>query len=233
MMILIALFYLSLGTARKCKVLYLHLSHRPLFLSVPSRTTLFKVFIVFMVGCSLFYGVGRLFQGFDYRILLVGTGLDNTAAHSVNDRSAAFENTVDVFMESPLIGRSLIGPSERIKQITRDNDSGDAALGVFMETLASSGVIGILPFIWFVVETIVAPRRISRALWPQEEAKWLRGMYRALIVEWITLQTNQNIMREYLWLHLTVLAVLVCAARRLPDKEQIPWIRESTAPSSI
>src|SRR6185312_6923966 len=49
-------------------------------------------------------------------MLLNGTGLSNTAAHSVVERENSFEDTLDAFVEHPVIGRSLGGVSYAIGQ---------------------------------------------------------------------------------------------------------------------
>jgi hypothetical protein len=153
-------------------------------------------------------------------IFLNGTGLSNTAAHSVIQREGAFEETLGVFWDHPWIGRSLGGVSSAIAQ--RDGDTIQSfedskryeGMSVFAEILAASGIIGSIPFLVFLFVTIWQPLKLAR----QSDAFYsslLRGLVRSLVFAWAILQFNQNVLRPYLWAHIAVLATVYAAAGNL------------------
>ena len=89
-------------------------------------------------------------------IFLNGTGLSDTAAHSVIERAAAFQDTVTTFYQHPLVGSSLGGVSSRIAELHSEKVTSFEAsnqfypINVFAEVLAASGVVGVIPFVWFL-----------------------------------------------------------------------------------
>lgn len=152
-------------------------------------------------------------------MLLNGTGLSNTAAHSVVERENSFEDTLDVFAEHPVIGRSLGGVSYAIGQAHgEDLHSFEASkqfegMNIFAEVLAASGVVGILPFVFFLAALIGRPWKLARAIAPGYAAL-LRSLVRSLLFVLAILQFNQNILRPYLWIHVAILATVYAAAQR-------------------
>ena len=151
-------------------------------------------------------------------IFLNGTGLDNTAAHSVIERADSLQETVTVFLNHPLIGQSLGGVSSAIadhegESVHSFEDSKKfEGMSVFAEILAASGVIGAIPFICFLVVIIWKPLALARTARPFYSAL-LMAAVRAMIFAWAILQFNQNVLRPYLWVHIAVLATIYAAAR--------------------
>jgi hypothetical protein len=155
--------------------------------------------------------------------VLAGTGLENTAAHSVVQRADALQDTLTVFVQHPIIGQSLGGVSAAIadlhgERISSFQDSKEfEGMSVFAEALAASGVIGIIPFILFLKATIRNPLTLAAKVDPFY-ADLLRALVRSLLFAWALLQFNQNMLRPYLWMHIAILATVYSAARRsLPD----------------
>ena len=151
-------------------------------------------------------------------LLFSGTGLFGSATHSVLDREKSFEDTLTVFAEHPFIGRSLGGVSYAVgalhgEDITSFEESKlFEGMSVFAEALAASGLVGIVPFIAFLVVTIQKPLKLSGQAGPFYRV-WMRALVKALLFEWAILQFNQNILRPYLWVHLAILATVYAAAR--------------------
>jgi hypothetical protein len=152
-------------------------------------------------------------------MLLNGTGISNTAAHSVVERENSFEDTLDVFIDHPFIGRSLGGVSYAIGQLHgEDLHSFEASkqfegMNIFAEVLAASGVIGIIPFAFFLAALIRKPLKLARSAAPVY-ASLLRSLVRSLLFLLAILQFNQNILRPYLWIHVAILATVYAAAQR-------------------
>jgi len=150
-------------------------------------------------------------------MFLNGTGVSNTAAHSVIQRENALRETIAVFLQHPFIGRSLGGISSAIAEyegntIRSFEDAKQIdGMSVFAEVLAASGVIGFIPFLCFLVVTIRNPLRLARITSPFYSSL-LRGLVRSLVFTWAILQFNQNVLRSYLWAHLAILATVYAAA---------------------
>ncbi|MFZ0595091.1 MAG: O-antigen ligase family protein [Bryobacteraceae bacterium] len=152
-------------------------------------------------------------------MFLNGTGISNTAAHSVIERENSLEDTLRVFIEHPLIGQGLGGVSSAIGDLYGEKvQSFEASkdfegMSVFAEVLAASGVIGVIPFVFFLVATIRKPLKLARTAAPLD-ASLLRSLVRSLVFAWAILQFNQNLLRPYLWLHLAILVTVYAAAVR-------------------
>ena len=152
-------------------------------------------------------------------MFLNGTGISDTAAHSVVQRENALEDTLDVFTEHPLIGRSLGGVSWAIAELRGEKVTSFEAskqfegMSVFAEVAAASGVIGLIPFILFIYVTFRKPLRLARVA-PAYYSVVLKALLRALLFAWMILQFNQNILRPYLWTHIAILASVYAAARK-------------------
>lgn len=150
-------------------------------------------------------------------LLLNGTGISDTAAHSVIQREDALEETFTVFLEHPLIGRSLGGVSAAIAELQGEKiQSFEASkdfegMSVFAEALAASGVIGVIPFIYFLITTFRKPLRLARVASPYYSGL-LHALVRSLLFALAILQFNQNILRPYVWTHLAILAIVYAAS---------------------
>jgi hypothetical protein len=153
------------------------------------------------------------------RIVVSGTGLLGTAAHSVDEREDHFDDTLKVIADHPWMGASLGGVTESIasyvghKPQNFEETKRFEGQSVFAEVVAASGIPGSIPFFCFIVIYLVAPLRLARTASPFQAA-WLRALVLSLVVEWTILQFNQNILRLYLWVHIAVLATVFAAVRR-------------------
>jgi hypothetical protein len=150
----------------------------------------------------------------DPNLFLNGTGINNTASHSVTDRTEHASETLDVFRENPWMGQGFAGVSQRIaKPHGHSIDSMEdiklfRGSPVIIEVLAASGVIGVLPFLWFMGANSVGNFRLIHRRWPDERAKWLRSLVRALIFEFIVLIQAQNLLRLYFWFQVTMVVIV-------------------------
>ena len=50
--------------------------------------------------------------------------------------------------------------------------------------------------------------KLAKRHWPSEQAKWVKALARAMIFEWLVLLADQNLMRVYLWFHVTMVALV-------------------------
>jgi hypothetical protein len=152
----------------------------------------------------------------DLAFFAAGTGVYGTAAHSVRDRERSFGNTLAVFEKSPFVGYSLGGVATAIGVMQGKLVSGNADAkhneggSVFIEVLAASGVIGIVPFLFYLGVLITKPLIVSRRV-GGETGGVLSGLVWALCMELLILQFNQNILRAYLWFQIGVLSAAYAA----------------------
>jgi hypothetical protein len=189
----------------------------------PRKLRALRPSVVFALGITVITAsAGLALQQYPAAALmfLVGTGLGDTPAHSVLEREGSFEETLTVFRDHPFIGRSLGGVSSGIADLdgvkihSFEESKDHEGMSVFAEVLAASGVIGFIPFVWFLVNTIWKPLRLAAITLPFYSAV-LRALVRSLIFTWAILQFNQNLLRPYLWVHVAVLASVYAAARQL------------------
>jgi hypothetical protein len=150
--------------------------------------------------------------------LLAGLGALDQPAHSVVEREKRFSDTVKIFEASPVVGYSLGGINYAI---ARHNGEGIAdyktmqqftGLSIFVEVLAASGLIGIIPFLYYVTTILYRPWALADRV-SRETKILLQGAVLSLGGELIMLQFNQNILRLYLWVHIAVLSALYGCAR--------------------
>lgn len=160
------------------------------------------------------------------RFFAGGTGLFGTPAHSVVGRENTLLDTLHVFLESPLIGKSLggVGPAvgERHWQdagVDKPSRTREG-MSVFIEVLAASGVIGVIPFLTYIGILLLRPLRAARQC-SASYATVLTGLVWALAFELLVLQFNQNILRPYLWFHIAVLSAAYSVLSEQPKDSSI------------
>jgi hypothetical protein len=150
----------------------------------------------------------------DPSIFISGTGINNTASYSVSDRTRLTSDTFAVFVEHPWMGHGFAGVAQLIAE--NHGHSVDSledmktwrGYPVILDVIAASGVIGVLPFLWFMSANSIGQVGLIRRRWPDERAKWLRALVRALIFEFIVLLESNGLLRVYLWFHLTMVVIV-------------------------
>ncbi|MDO8068776.1 MULTISPECIES: hypothetical protein [unclassified Janthinobacterium] len=163
--------------------------------------------IVYVIGID---NIAFLFQG---------VGLFGGSSHSVNDRENGLRDTLTLFLNNPIIGTSLGGIAPGIAKLhgvtSLDFETVKLYEGnaVFAEVLAASGFFGFIPFMIYIFMIVVEPMRLARKL-PPEQAQILKGLGLALLFEFLILQFNQNILRQYLWIHISVMAAVYAVFKR-------------------
>jgi hypothetical protein len=152
------------------------------------------------------------------RIIVSGTGLLGTAAHSVDEREEHFGDTLEAIADHPWMGSSLGGVTESVashvgfRPQNFEETKRFEGQSTFAEVVAASGIPGSIPFFCFVVLYIVSPLKLARTV-STYRAAWLRALVLSLVFEWAILQFNQNILRLYLWIHIAMLATVFAAVR--------------------
>jgi len=93
---------------------------------------------------------------------------------------------------------------------------------VLLDVLLASGIIGVIPFLVFLYTSTFGSLRMARRYWPDERAKWLRAMARAMIFEWLMLAADQNLFRIYLWFHFTMVLLVAYHLEFAPAPQPLP-----------
>jgi hypothetical protein len=137
-------------------------------------------------------------------------------AHSASIRLDDFMNTWHVFEQSPWAGYSLGGIAPAIAQmkgygsLTQDVVKNTEGMCVLVEVLAASGIIGFLFFTLFLGKVLLSSKQLTRLNNQTHNSRislYLNGhrlLIAALIAQLILLCMNQNILRNYLWIHIAI-----------------------------
>jgi hypothetical protein len=186
-------------------------------------------FRVLVVASALLAVVGALAFTYsrviDLSILLAGSGIAGAPSHSVDQRYGDYENTMKVIHQHFWIGTSLGGVPASIAVLKGKPVQTilDVQLSwgfpVPVEVFAASGLLTFLPFLWFFLVISIGETRLIRRYRHQERAKWLRALIRALAFEWVALCVDQNLLRVYFWLHVTILMVVAYNLRYAQNVE--------------
>ncbi len=205
------------------------LRHGHLIVPFPRGRTIFYGCIVLLILGVALRGV---FSVINPLSLLNGTGLGGTAAHSLNARTNDMHTTWYVFSSHPWIGHSLGGVAIELAQASGVTITAASELRQFwgfpalLEILAGSGILFFLPFLAFLYTTTIGAYRFASSRWPEEHAKWLRALARAMIFELLILSFDQNLARSYVWYHvgmvLTVMYVLEFSTSRVESRATAP-----------
>lgn len=160
-----------------------------------------------------------------FKFLLSGIGiLENVASHSVDERMEAMQKTLKIFLNNPLIGVSLGGIAPSIADMQGiairniDDLKNSEGLGVFLEILAASGIVGFIVFILYL-------KKIMNSFWNlhKKDKSKMNYIIKPLMVafwgEIIALQFNQNILRTYLWIHIAILSSIYHVSYRNQESE--------------
>jgi hypothetical protein len=191
---------------------WLALRHGYLLLRIPTRRNAARGGVVLGILAALVVGAFTFMP--NPSIILGGTGLAGTAAHSVDDRLEGTLNTWEAIKASPWVGRSLGGVPVEIANMKGQevNTIRDVRLywgfPVLLDMVAASGVFGVIPFLVFLWSTTFGAARYASTRLPDERAKWLRALSRATIFIWIMLFNDQNVLRLYLWFHFAIVMVI-------------------------
>jgi hypothetical protein len=197
---------------RSLRSLVSGIRHGRIVVRMPGRVLLRNAVILFCLAIAGTLVLSKFIS--TPAIFLSGTGLAKQPAHSVNTRLDVFRQTVDAYKEHPFVGRSLGGVSiyiasrSGIEVTSMEMVRQFWGFPVLMDVLVASGLFGFIPFLVFLYANTIRPLRLATRRWPEERAKWLRALARAMIFEWLILMVDQNLLRTYLWFHIAMVTVV-------------------------
>lgn len=204
MAILIMAAYLVYYFVKEIGVIIFRFRLRTGFLKVLALLTVITVGVVAMITITV---------GFDsLRFLLFGTGIAGSADHSSAMRLGQFEDTIHLFLESPIVGYGLGGLWSYIAMLRGIDLSEATGMNVTAEVLASSGVFGFVFYLLYLWQNARGSFRYLDRRKPMTDLLAAAGM--GFLLLYLILQFNQSIMRVYFWNHLAVLAVLYESVRQ-------------------
>jgi hypothetical protein len=183
-----------------------------ILIRIPSRKFVFRSVLLSCVLLVGAVGLSRIIK--DPTVFLSGTGIGKQPAHSLNVRVGVFRQTLEAYEQHPFIGRSLGGVSiyiasrDGIEVTSMEMVRHFWGFPVIMDVLVASGLFGFIPFLVFLYANTFGALRLATRYWPQERARWLRALARAMIFEWLLLMVDQNLLRVYLWYHFSMVAVV-------------------------
>jgi hypothetical protein len=166
--------------------------------------------LIFLVVCGLI--ITYLFLDTRYSFLLQGTGINSTATHSVSIRGKDFFDTLSIFLNSPVIGYSLGGVAVAIGNLrgvyvnSNEIAQSNEGLNIFAEALAATGIIGFVILITYFSRFFLVFTKISRTKKSIFEQVYI-ALFVGFLLEIFAMQFNQNILRVYFWVHISILSL--------------------------
>lgn len=162
---------------------------------------------------------------YNLSFLLAGTGINGNVSHSVSIRENDLENVLDVFKESPILGRGLGGVyAQIVKNKGMDvysvnvQDEG-AGICVFAEVLAASGIVGFIFFVLYLWKLLSNSVRVIKNEKNEYKKQMLISLLFSFIMEFVILQFNQNILRIYVWINIAMLTVAIGLYKKESEKK--------------
>lgn len=141
----------------------------------------------------------------DLSMFTAGLGIGGGSTHSSGPRIEGLTKCIEIFKKSPIWGYSLGGVDPMIARYDGEVYStlhNGAAMSVVGEILVASGVIGLIPFIFYFLSLLF--RRTNSANIAYSNV--IRALKVAMVFELAILCFNQNILRPYTWWHIAILS---------------------------
>jgi O-antigen ligase len=140
---------------------------------------------------------------------------------SFDIRLGQFKETLGIALENPLLGKSLggVAPYRALKHGMNPKNNDDVkqfeGMNIFAEMLAGFGIIGFLLMLGFIILISYDGVRLGiKALASNYRVSIiLIGLVLGFLLELFFLMFNQNVLRLYLWNHITLLALAIEKAR--------------------
>lgn len=170
------------------------------------------VILAFMIPVLLFIFYRLiLVMNTRYDILakyLSGSGLFGSSSHSLDSRLNMLYRVIECIKESPWIGVSFGGVDPAIARYRGIEYGGNngAAMCVSFEIILATGMIGFVFFIYYLLKLVwVFPRKYQ--INTQEKDILMSAVW-GLVIQFLMLQINQNIMRHYFWVTVAIVTAI-------------------------
>ncbi len=186
------------------------------------KMALFSTFLVFLFGSFAFL-FPRIFLITFFKFF----NKSFTSHGCFSTRWDGIVNAWKVFLENPFFGVGLggVGPYLHQERVLKGSIIQDVSLeelleydptNVLTEVLASLGLFGLFGFILLgIAFYILFKKAVQNPNLPSHEKNQLIALFLSLIVTMCVLQFNQNIFRNYLWVHASICLGLFLKASSL------------------
>ena len=171
------------------------------------------LFIMTILGIIIGVVAINLFKTGKFDFLLSGTGVNGLSSHSVSVRQSDLNNVLEVFKESPILGRGLggiyaqIAFNQGLDVQTINIQHSVTGIAVFAEVLAASGIFGFIFFLIYIITLLKIPIKQKNEKIDNNSKNTMYALIMSLFMELIILQFNQNILRMYVWIHIAVISM--------------------------
>jgi len=186
--------------------------YRAIFFLELNRTDL-RILLagIFIAGPVIAYALATInFRS--WLFLLSGTGIAGTAAHSSLTRLGQFGETINLFMQSPVIGYGMGGIGSYLGRAHALAPNEATGMNITAEVLASSGILGFPFYVIFIWALLTKP--FSSRFAPGEMTDALKSAAVGMALLYLILQFNQSILRLYVWNHIAIVCLLYAGCQR-------------------
>lgn len=175
-------------------------------LYIVSISVLLVVLLIIFVSCTTRF--------FDFSVFFKGLGINGTSSHSFSIRLNQIKNMCNLFFLKPLLGFSLGGVSAEYAIYYGLPFATGLTMCVWLELLVASGIFG---FSFFVIWLVGLLRKAF-----DKKSKLNNEMFAfayGLIFECIILAFNQNILRLYFWILISIINLMCVYTKRRNNGE--------------
>lgn len=139
--------------------------------------------------------------------MVFGLGILGTAGHSSTTRIGSLGDTLEIFFKSPILGCSLGDIDGRIAASNGIAYYGQTGLSmsIIAEQFAATGIFGGVCFVIYLIKSSLLYRKIEANECYME---MLKGICFGLIFQVFLLNMNQNVLRSYFWVNLSIISVI-------------------------
>jgi len=179
-----------------------------------------KLFLKFaIIAITIIFTFGFLFV-FNSRYKNVFEKFQSYFKWSYDDRMEGYRNAFTLFFKNPFKAPGLGGVAAGIAfneggilPVNNTEAKNYEAVNVLLEVIAGGGIIGSALFIAFWLAFLILVLKRYK-LYSTVEQQWLSGLLIGLLLQWLLLIFNQNIIRIYVWNHIAVMACFISFSGR-------------------
>lgn len=150
----------------------------------------------------------------DLEFLIRGTGLLGTSDYSLSSRYQVAADTLQVFLDSPIIGVSLGGVVPAIaknyghRYVDQSDASTDwASQCTTLEVLAATGVLGFPLYFAYIFGLLKTSFRLAK------KSPLMRAMAWSFFAIMAVMQFHANILQGPVWIHIALLSAAISVAK--------------------
>lgn len=167
-----------------------------------------NMFFGFIISLIIFIICYLLISNVAFRKnIFVGLGIFGESSHSSSYRIDAMKHVYSIFSENLILGCSLGDITPRIFE--KYANTAQASAFVILEQFAATGIFGGISIIIyiFILSFLYKNKKIKRGA-RKNDMEIIEGLCIAFLFQTLLLCLNQNILRPYYWINMSVLSAL-------------------------